>query len=45
MEEDIRLVILEHLGDKLNVHVLAVDVLAHVSEVAPSHQGDVANGT
>jgi hypothetical protein len=27
MEEDIRLVVLEHLGNKLNVHILNVDFL------------------
>lgn len=27
MEEDVGLVIFEHLGDKLNVHILDIDVL------------------
>ena len=30
VEENVGLVVLEHLGDKLNVQVLDVDVLSHV---------------
>lgn len=30
MEEDIALVVLEHLGDKLDVHVLNVDLLLKI---------------
>lgn len=28
MEQDVRLVVLEHLGNKLDVHVLDVDILS-----------------
>jgi hypothetical protein len=46
MEEDVRLIVLEHLGDELNVHVLDIDLLRSVNRPnATSRPKDVLEGS
>lgn len=40
VEEDIGLVILEHLGDELHIHVLDIDLLQKQRRVSNAHARD-----